>query len=1564
MAADSLRQFQPAVREWFRTALGKPTAVQRAGFPRIADGKSALLLAPTGSGKTLAAFLAALDRLAFAPLPPEPERLRVLYVSPLKALAADVEKNLKSPIAGIARVAERLGMPCRELAVAMRTGDTPSKERSRFLRHPPDILITTPESLFLMLTSEARARLASVETVIVDEIHAMAGTKRGAHLFLSLERLEALREGRPPLQRVGLSATQRPLEEIAQLLAGAETRDGARVPREVDIVDCGAAKSLELSVRVTVDDMTVLPTDESGASDRSLWPAIYPHIVDAIRAHRSTMVFVNSRRLAERLAGQINEVAGEEIALAHHGSVSKEQRALIEDRLKSGNLPAIVATSSLELGIDMGAVDLVIQVEAPPSVASGMQRVGRAGHSVGQASKGVLFPKHRGDLLPTAAATQLMLAAKVEPTRYPRCPLDVLAQQLVAITAMDDIAADEAFALVTRAANFAELSRASFDGVLDMLSGRYPSDEFAELRPRITWDRVTGRLSARRGAKRLAVVNAGTIPDRGLYGVFLSDPERTVRVGELDEEMVFESRPGEVFVLGASSWRIEDITHDRVLVTPAPGEPGRMPFWHGDRVGRSAEFGRAVGALARTLVQSKPEQARDKLQREHGFDERAADNLLALLQEQREQTGVVPSDQTVIVERFVDEVGDFRVCVLSPFGARVHAPWALSVAQKARRELGSEVENVWSDDGIVFRFPEAEEPPPVELFVLAPEEIEPLMLETLGSSALFAARFRENAGRALLLPKRFPGKRSPLWAQRKRSADLLQVASRYGSFPILLETYRECLCDVFDLPALTALMQGVAARSLRVHVVDAPRPSAFSRNLLFGYVANFMYEGDAPLAERRAQALLLDQAQLRELLGQAELRQLFDADVIEWVARRVGRLDSAPLRDADGVHDLLLALGPLSEAEIRQRCHGGQSEAETRVDERLLEAGVRDSVGGRLSAAEIADSVDGRRVEAGIGDSADGRRAEAGIGDSADGRLSAAGIGERSRGRLSDAEGGERRPQPDFLDAWLRALLDARRILACRVGERDCYAAIEDASRLRDGLGVALPLGVPQPFKEPVDDPLGDLISRFARTHGPFQVEVLAAWFGIGPAVALETLRRLAARGRVAEGDFLPEGAGREWCGVEVLRQIKSRSLARLRKQVEPVSQELFAQFAQEWHGVTKPDASRDALHAAIDRLQGAPLPASELETRILPARVANFSPADLDIAFARGELVWRGLESVGPRDGRVALYPKEHYELLAPRPTPVEGAAATAIRAALAQRGALFFEDVVAQLGGFSPELLEALWDLVWAGEVTNDSLEPLRSRLRGERADRRARVRLGRRRRESPPGSEGRWSLLPAIAASETERRAALTESLLERWGVLPKEAARVEGIEGGFSAIYPILKVMEEAGKARRGYFVAGLGATQFARPGAEDFLRTLRDGSADGAPRVLAATDPANLYGAVLPFPAHPERPTRSVGAEVVLLSGKLVAYLARGGRALLTFLPEDEPERSACLGAAARGVLQLAEARKFLMLETIDGRAASESALGRELLQLGFTRTGKGFRFAPRSKRHDSALLSN
>lgn len=1493
-AESPLLAFHAPVRAWFSASFQEPTPAQAKGWPPIVAGTSTLLLAPTGSGKTLAAFLAAIDRLMFSPEPHKTERCRVVYVSPLKALATDVERNLRAPIAGIAATAQRDGVPFRVPTVAVRSGDTPAGERARLAKAPPDILITTPESLYLLLTSNARVVLASVETVIVDEIHSLVPSKRGAHLFLSLERLDALRpRGAAPLQRIGLSATQRPLEEVARLLGGGELGaggEGTFRQRPVEIIDAGTKKAWELRVEVPVEDMARLGEIEelpsgsaaAGPKRRSIWPSIHPRLVELVRAHRSTMIFVNSRRLAERLAAAINETAGEELALAHHGSVAKETRAAIEDRLKRGELPAIVATSSLELGLDIGAVDLVVQIESPPSVASGLQRIGRAGHSVGAVSRGVIFPKYRGDLLAAATTTERMVAGKVEETFYPRNPLDVLAQQIVATVGMEATTADALYAMVRRAAPFAELPRSSFEGVLDMLSGRYPSDEFAELRPRITWDRVTGKLSGREGARRIAVINGGTIPDRGLYGVYLAsvdDSGKSRRVGELDEEMVFESHSGDVFLLGASSWRITEITHDRVLVVPAPGEPGKMPFWRGDRPGRPIELGRAVGALARTLLAEKPAAAAKRLREVHGLDERATDNLLAYLRDQAEATGEVPSDRTIVIERYKDELGDYRLCILSPFGSRVHAPWCTAVLARLREGSDTDIEGIWSDDGIVFRLPGTDEPPAIDPFLPAADEVEDLLVRSLGSSSVFAARFRENAGRALLLPRRHPGQRSPLWATRKKAADLLAVASRYGSFPMILETYRECLRDVFDLPGLVELLRQIASRRVRVLTVDARTPSPFAASLMFSYVGSFLYDGDAPLAERRAHALSVDPAQLKELLGEAELRELLDADAITALERAAQRLDGhRAAAHADGLHDLLLAIGDLTEAEIEVRA-----------------------------------------------------------------------------------------TPPEAARGWLAELERDRRAFPVTLAGERRWVAAEDAARLRDALGVVPPRGLPAALLEPVADPLGDLVSRYARTHGPFLIESAAARFGLGIAPVRTALERLAGAGRVVEGEISPGGRSREWCDAEVLRSLKRRSLAKLRKEIEPVDPAALGRFLAEWHGLARPRSGPDALLTVIELLQGAPLPASVLEADILPVRLRGYRSAELDLLSAAGEIAWVGIESLGPNDGKIALFLVDHLPLLAPPARPAEGELAGKLRALFEQRGALFFSDLVAETAAFPRDLLTALWDLVWAGEVTNDTLAPLRSYLRGSATlakERRTSIRGGggfRSRRIGPPGSEGRWSLVTRgrRAPSETERRTALARALLERHGVLTREAVHAESIAGGFTAVYDVLKAMEESGRVRRGYFVAGLGATQFALPGADDRLRAAREPPAESRAMVIAATDPANPYGAALAWPeaavaegeaAKTARPQRAAGAHVVLLDGALIGYVGRTEKNLLTFLPANEPERGRAATALAGALAALVDEgrRRTLLVARIDGEEAERAPLVKQLAAAGFTPSSKGY----------------
>jgi ATP-dependent Lhr-like helicase len=1408
----ALGAFSPATAEWFAAAFGAPTPVQRLGWPAIARGEHALLCAPTGSGKTLAAFLSCIDRLgrraAAAP------GVRVVYVSPLKALAHDVERNLRAPLDGIRRAAAAIGAPLAEVRVALRTGDTPAGERRRFLREPAELLITTPESLYLLLGSAARETLRTVETVIVDEVHALAPTKRGAHLQLSLERLAALGARDP--QRVGLSATMRPLEAAARFLGGT---------RAVTIVDAGERPRLDLAIEVPVDDL---------ARPDQIWEAIHHRLVTLVRAHTSTIVFANSRRQCERLAQRVNELAGEGLVRAHHGALSRNSREEIEAALKAGALRGIVATSSLELGIDMDAVDLVVQIESPGAVARGLQRVGRAGHGVGRRSTARLFPKHRGDLVETAVVARRMLDGEVEPLRVPERPLDVLAQQIVARCVEAPLTVDELEQLVRRACSFLSLPRPLLESVLDMLAGRYPSDAFADLRPRIVWDRASGVLTARRDARLVALLNGGTIPDRGLYAVHLG--EGGPRVGELDEEMVHELRVGEAFLLGASSWRVVEITRDRVIVSPAPGEPAKMPFWRGEGPGRPVELGRALGAFLRALDGRAPDDARDWLAREHALEPRAAENLLAYVREQREATGTLPSDRALTVERFRDELGDWRVCLLSPFGARVHAPWALALGAR----LGGAAEAVWSDDGIVLRFADGEEAPRAAQLLVDPEEVEALVLDELGRSALFAARFRENAARALLLVRRRPGGRTPLWAQRLRSQGLLAAAAQHADFPIVLETLRECLHDVFDLPALTTLLEQIRRREVRVDEVETPHASPFARSLAFAYVNAYLYEGDAPVAERRAQALTLDRKLLAQLLGRDELRELFDPELIAAVEAELQGL--APERraaHADALHDLLRRVGDLAPDELAARTVDG---------------------------APLADE-----------------------------------------------------------------LLRSGRAATLAIAGAPRLVAVEDVARYRDALGAAPPPGVPEAFLAPApspsaDPPLTSLVSRFARTHGPFTADEVARRFGLAAADVEASLASLVADGRLTRGE--------RYCDAEVLRRLRRRALAALRARVAPVDALALARFLPRWQGARSDGARGLArLRDALDQLEGVALPFSEWERAVLPARVPDFQPRMLDELGAAGERVWVGRGALAEGDGWVAIYRRAHAAPLLDR---VEAAPLSPLHGALLghleARGASFFGELEAAAPDAAPEArAAALRELVWAGLVTNDTFAALRALA----------APIVRGRASTPPG---RWSTVASLATpcAPEARAHARALMLLERYGVVSREAAAADGLPGGFAEVAPVLRAMEEAGKIRRGYFVAGLGGVQYAHAGAVERLRSDEPGEVC----VLSAIDPANPYGALLPWPAsdgdeaEAPRPRRVAGASVILVDGAPVFYLERGGRTLRYF---HAAEDAATLARALDGLRRLAARRRHrqLRIESVNGVAALRSRFAAHLESGGF-----------------------
>lgn len=1479
----ALARFSALTRDWFTGTFTAPTEAQQQAWSAIADGHHTLVVAPTGSGKTLAAFLWALDRLAAEP-GPKAAGTRVLYVSPLKALAVDVERNLRTPLAGIGRIAahpDYAGLPAPAITVGVRSGDTSAARRRELVAHPPDILITTPESLFLMLTSAAREALTGVQTVIVDEVHAVAGTKRGSHLALSLERLDAMLAS--PAQRIGLSATVRPAEEVARFLSG-------QAP--TTIVAPPAAKTFELTVQVPVPDM-------ASPAEGTIWPQVEERIVDLIEAHRSSIVFANSRRLAERLTARLNEIHAErcpddaapDLARAHHGSVSKETRAAVEEDLKSGRLRAVVATSSLELGIDMGAVDLVIQIEAPPSVASGLQRIGRAGHQVGEVSAGVLIPKHRTDLIGCAVSVQRMLAGQIETLTVPANPLDILAQHTVAAAALEPLDAEAWFDTVRRAAPFTTLPRSVFEATLDLLSGKYPSTEFAELRPRLIYDRDTGTLTGRPGAQRLAVTSGGAIPDRGLFAVYLAGADKPSRVGELDEEMVYESRPGDVISLGATSWRITEISHDRVLVVPAPGQPGRLPFWHGDGVGRPAELGAALGEFTGELA-GLDRAALDKRCAGLGFDDYAADNLWRLLDDQRTATSTVPTDTTLVVERFRDELGDWRVVLHSPYGLRVHGPLALAVGRRLHERYGIDEKPTASDDGIVVRLPDTDagatlDAPGADLFVFDADEIEPIVTAEVGGSALFASRFRECAARALLLPRRHPGRRTPLWQQRQRAAQLLDVARRYPAFPIVLETVRECLQDVYDVPALTELMARIAQRRVRVVQVETATPSPFAASLLFGYVGAFMYEGDSPLTERRAAALSLDPTLLAQLLGRVELRELLDPDVVAAVAAELQHLTpEKAARDAEGVADLLRLLGPLTGDEIAARAGGSD-------------------VGG-----------------------------------------------------------------------WLEHLLAARRVLTVAFAGRAWWVAIEDIGRLRDGIGVAVPPGVPAGFTEPVTDPLGELLGRFARTHGPFTTGQAAERFGLGARVAADALGRLAADGRVVRGEFadFPDSPGEQWCDAQVLRILRRRSLAALRSAIEPVSPAAYARFLPAWQQIGARGAASglDGLAGVIEQLAGVPLPASAVEPLVLAARVRDYSPAMLDELLASGEVLWAGAGAPAGNapaaDGWVTFHTADSAPLTLAPGAPFDfGAAHRQILDTLGGGGAFFFRQLAGDTS--EAELKTALWELIWAGWVTGDTFAPMRTVLAGTRrstpAHRSKRPpRLSRysvahaATRAADPAVAGRWSRLPAPQEDFTVRAHHTAELLLHRYGVLTRGAVAAEAVPGGFAGLYKVLTAFEEAGRCQRGYFIESLGAAQFALASTVDRLRGYLDGVDPARPEyhavVLAAADPANPYGAALSWPAHPgtARPGRKAGALVVLVDGELAWFVERGGRSLLNFATgADAAEVQRAAAGALAGLI--ADRRvDGILVERVDGVAVLEirdSPTTTALAEAGFSRTPRGLR---------------
>ena len=1464
--------FHEATQRWFDDNFAAPTDVQAKGWGHIASGRNALLVAPTGSGKTLAAFLAGIDRLGAMTGDVEPG-VRVLYISPLKALVYDIERNLRAPLVGITRVAERLDLPFRQPTVAVRTGDTPQRERQQQAKNPSDILVTTPESLYLILGSKAAATLASVQTVIIDEIHALAPTKRGTHLALSLERLAALTEDEP--QRIGLSATVRPLDAVSRFLGG---------DREIDIVDCSAKPSLDLTVTVPVPDMQNPPVparlkgEKQGGSilgelysreigrpqrERGIWPSIYPQLIDAIRANRSTIIFVNSRGLCERLTHKLNELADEELVRAHHGSISHGKRAEIEEGLKTGAIRGIVATSSLELGVDMGAVDLVLLVESPGSVARGLQRVGRAGHGVGEVSVGRLYPKFRGDLLESAVVAERMLDAELDAIAVPKNVLDVLAQQIVAMCCQSPMKVDEIEQVVRRSWPYRELSRSALEAVLDMLAGRYPSSDFADLKPLLSWDRAQDLLSPRRGAELVARMNAGTIPDRGAFGVHLG--EGGPRVGELDEEMVFETRVGDNITLGASTWHVESITRDRVIVTPAPGEPGRLPFWRGDGPGRPIELGRALGAFLRKVGTFGEDRAISWLEENTPLDAFAAKNLAAYVAEQKHETGTLPTDRTIVVERFRDELGDWRVCILTPFGARIHAPWAMALQRTLADQSGYEIQVMYTDDGIVLRFADVDEPPALDSLIPDPDQVEELITDQLATTSMFAGLFRENAVRSLLLRRNRPGQRSPLWAQRLKAQNLLATVQRYPNFPIVIETYRQALGDVFDMPGLKDLLRDIRARAITVDDVETRSASPFARSLVFAYVAAYLYEQDAPLAERKAQALTLDRNLLSELLGQAELRELIDPQVLADLEDELQYLkDDYKARDTDDVHDLLRRLGDLTEAEVSER---------SSVD----------------AAAALAD-----------------------------------------------------------LEAQ-------RRAARIRIAGEERWIAAEDAGLYRDALGAAAPSGVPDTFLLPVERPLEALFKRFARHRAPFLTRDVSQRFDLRDAQVLPILEALEATGTLVRGEIRPGGVELDWCDAEVLRRLKRRNLAQLRDEAAAVDTSTLALFLPAWHGLGDSRMGTERLTEVVGQLQDLALPWSLLSTTILPGRVAGFRLDQLDMLAASGAVVWVGRGASGARDGRIAMYLRDQVRdlLVVDKDYEAPSDLHAAILECLDKNGASFLLEIgdhVADAGinASSKDLRAAIWDLVWAGQITNDTFAPLRG------------LTARKRRRGGEMLSGGRWSLVTSLVTAElnpTRQSVARARLMLDRYGVVSRKCAQAEDLPGGFGPLYKVLRELEEQGRVRRGHFVDGLEGAQFAWAGSVDRLRGCRE---DAEERdtvitnddivVLSAMDPANPYGSLVPWPlaAAPDKakPRRVAGAWVMLARGRPILWVGSNASSLITF-PETIRDEEGSLDVAIEMLRHLPKARGMLVIRKVDGVEVTDSPMLPRFLEAGFATDYRG-----------------
>ncbi len=1486
-AADPTIGFHPAVRAWFSANFGAPSPPQLLGWPVIRAGENVLILSATGTGKTLAAFLEVLSRLYSNGTG---RGVQVIYISPLKALNNDIARNLTGPLRGIAATAGELGLTVPEIRVAVRTGDTPARERQAMVRKPPDILITTPESLFLLLSSpRAREILRPVHTIIIDEIHAMAGNKRGVHLSLSVERLAWL-AGRP-LQRIGLSATQRPLELIASYLGGEE--DGA--PRPVRIVDARLAKEMLLQI-------TMGPDELAGAPGGTLWPAMHEKIYTLVQQHRSTLIFVNARAVAEKVTLGLNQLAGHTLARTHHGSLSRSVRESVETSLKKGELQALVCTSSLELGIDVGAVDLVIQVESPRSASSGLQRVGRSGHVLGAASRGIFLAKMEDDLLDMAWVGREMLQGEVEPTSIPANCLDVLAQQAVSMAGTDDWLVDDMWRLVRRSHCYRQLGREQLVAVLEMLSGRYPARDITELRPKLAWDRIADVLRALPGTRAAAVAGAGTIPDRAYYAVYLA--EKNVRLGELDEEMVFESKPGDAFMLGNAVWRIISITNDRVLVEAAPGAVPKIPFWNGDRGGRSAATGRRVGQFWEELANLPASEAGIQwLQTNCALDEAAAAGLLSYIEAQKRHTGLVPSHRCLLLESYVDEGGDYRITLHSPFGFRVHTAWDIAVRHRLRELFGVDVSSLAADSGIMWRVPRGQEPPALELLVYLEGEAERRILAELPSSALFGAFFRMNSARSLVLGRSSPRKRLPLWLQRIKAGELLAVARQEREFPVALETFRECLHDVLDLPGLLAIQAELSAGHIQVEYRHTAMPSPFARSFLLEFTRNYLYNDDTPKAERKAQFLSLNRDLLQNLLGEEALRDLLDAEAIAAAQARRQHLTPGRLaRTADELEEILLDLGDLTQEEAEERSQAPGLLAE------LLQAG--------RAAPFTFPGLDELR----------------------------------------------------YIAAEEAALYKAAFATAASADES---ATVEQA-RLA-------------------------LLRRFARTHGPFVRGDVAGRYGWAAAECDDLAQALVEEGILLAGAFQPGRTEPEWCHSDVLQEVHRRTLATLRQEVEAVPGAVYARFLAGWQGLQfaadepagSPLTGADGLANLLDQFSGLFLPTEVWERDVLPARLPGYDPAWLDILCARGEYLWVLQPGGNPQHGKLAFFRREDADLLWPLLMKEIGAAALSplamqVETALRQRGAAFAHELAAGVADIAA-VQSALWELALAGRATNDTFAPPRlggkagaaaapalappapagRRSGGWRSSPRLRQEL-RQRATAAGRMTGRWSLLPMPAPAGAEGATSapagsgydmssaesayrrLAEILLCRWGVVARDMLAAEGLSSLWGSVYRALRLMEMAGQARGGYFVDGLGGSQFALPEAVDRLRAERDAAPAASPLLLSSCDPAAVCGPLLPaeLPAGVGY-VRSPLNYVVLVAGVPALYIAGFGRTLWrpAGLSDEAWSTAARMLPALLDIPGHQRPRRSVAVQSIDGVPAPQSPAAAELRSVGFSPAG-------------------